>query len=140
MNAFTRPALAVAFGAFILCAETCLHFDSLATAAWLDMPWHDWLAGLWLVVAGLRGRTSGLPLSLTAAWAFMLSLLVSAFFGHIAEWWKPSSSAPNDWLSEGALLAWLTALTVTAGCALTGLLMAQSLAPPGWLERGAPRD
>jgi hypothetical protein len=138
MNVFAQPALAVVFGAFILCAETCLHFESLAAAAWLEMPWHDWLAGLWLVIAGLRARTSGLALSLTSAWAFMLSLLVSVFFWHLAEWWKPASSAPNHWLSEGALLGWLTALTVTAGCAWTGLLRAQSVSPPpGLLERAA---
>ena len=124
MNAFARPALAVAFGAFILCAETCLHFESVAGAAWLDMPWHDWVAGAWLVVAGLRAQPSATAMSLTGAWAFMLSLLIGAFFGHLAEWWKPSSPAPDDWLSQGALLVCLTALTVTATCALTGLLRA----------------
>jgi hypothetical protein len=56
----------------------------------------------------------------------MLSLLVSAFFGNLAEWWRPSTPAPNDWLSERALLVWLTALTVTAACAVTGLLKARS--------------
>jgi hypothetical protein len=96
MNAFARPALAVAFGAFILCAETCLHVEDLAAAAWLDMPWHDWIAGGWLVVAGLRRQTSGPALSLTAAWTFMLSLLIGAFFGHLAEWWKPSSPSSNS--------------------------------------------
>jgi hypothetical protein len=65
MNTFTRPALAIAFGAFILCAETCLHFESLAAAVWLDMPWHHRIAGGWLVVTGLRAQASGSTLSLT---------------------------------------------------------------------------
>ena len=36
---FTHPGLAIAFGAFILCAETCLHFESIILPA-----------------SGLRGR------------------------------------------------------------------------------------
>jgi hypothetical protein len=116
VSVFARPVLAVVFGAFIICAETCLHFESLAGAVWLDMPWHDWFAGGWLVVAGWRSQTPS-P-SLTAAWAFMLSLLVAAFFGQMAEWWMPSSGPSNGWLSEGTLLAALSGLTATAACAV----------------------
>ena len=29
MNHFANPGLAIAFGAFFLCAETCLHADSV---------------------------------------------------------------------------------------------------------------
>ena len=68
------------------------------------------------------------PTLAVAFGAFMLSLLIAAFFGHLAEWWKPSSPAANDWVSEGALLRWLTALTVTAACAVTGLLRRQASA------------
>jgi hypothetical protein len=113
---FARPILAVMFGAFIICAETCLHFDSVAEVVWLDMPWHDWLAGGWLVVAGWRSRTPSL--SLPAAWAFMLSLLVAAFFGHLAEWWMAWSDASESWLSEGTLLVALSGLTAIAACAV----------------------
>jgi hypothetical protein len=129
MNVFVRPVFAVAFGGLILCAETCLHFESISTAAWLDMPWHDWIAAGWLLAAGLRGQSSRPALALTGAWAFMLSLLVAAFFGHLAEWWRPSPTAHSEWLSEGTVLVWLIALTVTAACAVTGLLQARQPPP-----------
>ena len=61
----------------------------------------------------------------------MLSLLISAFFEHLADWWKPASPAPSDWLSEGALLGFLIVLTLTAACAVTGLLNPQALANDG---------
>jgi hypothetical protein len=37
MRVFALPMLAIVFGAFILCAETCLHFESiLDPAQWSD--------------------------------------------------------------------------------------------------------
>lgn len=119
----SRPILAIVFGAFILCAETCLHFESIAGAVWLDVPWHDWIAGGWLIAAGLLAQKRGSAGQFLAApWAFMLSLLVGAFFGHLAEWWTGTADAPADWLSETALLSILTGLMVVAACAVIGTL------------------
>ena len=91
MELFARPIVAIAFGAFIVCAETCLHFESLATGGWLDMPWHDWIAGGWLIVAGVRTQSSRLRLAVP--WAFMLSLPVGALLGLWADWWAGAEAS-----------------------------------------------
>jgi len=58
MTLFASPMLAIAFGAFLLCAETCLHFESLLAlpGSWLSLPIHDWIAGGFLVYGGVRSR------------------------------------------------------------------------------------
>ena len=33
MGVFAKPAIAIAFGAFMFCAETCLHSEDLLNAA-----------------------------------------------------------------------------------------------------------
>ncbi len=118
MKAFAHPWLAIVFGAFIVAAETCNHFDSLVHREWLSMPWHDWLAGGWLAGAGLSARGRGRPLGLAVAWAFMSSLLVSAFFDHLSDLWMPVSEASSAEVPAGVLLAALAGLTVVAGLAL----------------------
>ena len=54
MKLFAKPAIAIAFGAFFLCAETCLHADSALKFAQqpLKVPIYDWAAGTFLT-AGL---------------------------------------------------------------------------------------
>jgi hypothetical protein len=56
MTFFANPSLAIAFGAFLLCAETCLHFESLLALpeSWLSLPIHDWVAGCFLLYDGVR--------------------------------------------------------------------------------------
>src|SRR5262245_61674106 len=103
----THYVTAVAMGAFMLCTETCLHFGTVAQGPWVEMPWHDWIAAAWLVVAGLRRRL----LELATAWAFMASLLVGSLFGHIADWWTSAPFDAGDWVSERVFLVILVGLT-----------------------------
>jgi hypothetical protein len=55
LSFFAKPAVAIAFGAFFLCAETCLHAEELLQAASrpLELPLYDWAAGGLLLVAGV---------------------------------------------------------------------------------------
>jgi uncharacterized protein YfiM (DUF2279 family) len=120
-----RPFVPITFGAFMVCAETCLHFESIVglPASWFDLPIHDWLAGGFLIAAGFK---SGTRPELNgpwraAAWGFMLSLLVSALFGYLGEWWTGQVEA-NGWISEVWLLVILTSLTMVALVALIDTL------------------
>ncbi len=128
MELFARPVVAVAFGVFIVCAETCLHFESLVAADWLDMPWHNWIAGGWLIVAGTSVGTHSSRVRLAAPWPFMLSLLVGALFGLWGEW-RAGTDASDDWLSVGTLLSVVIGLMGIAIFALVGILRAR--AEPG---------
>src|SRR5262245_8976758 len=119
MDLFARPIVAIVFGAFIVCAETCLHFGSLAKGNWLDMLWHDWMAGVWLSTAGLGSHRSRVRLA--APWAFMLSLIVGALFGLWGEWWG-GTEASDGWLSIGMLLSIVIGLVGIAVLALVGTL------------------
>lgn len=77
MRSFTHPVVAIVFGAFIVCAETCLHFgDIVSQASWIDLPIHDWLAGIGLIWAGIVGRRDRNRgrLYLGTAWGFMTNL------------------------------------------------------------------
>lgn len=128
MAFFASSGLAIAFGAFLICAETCLHLESLFAlpAGWLALPIHDWLAGAFLVVAGVKARRAAGPgrLYQVAAWAFNASLLCGAFFGHLEEW---SSTAPADeWLSERALVVIIGILLVMA---VVGLVSTMATIP-----------
>ena len=124
---FARPILAIAFGSFILCAETCLHWEGIvAHSSWIELPIHDWFAGALLVWGGLVARRSwnrGQPYQ-GAAWAFMASLLMAAFFDHYEEWRAGQSS--DDWISAGAFLAILGGLLVLALAGMAGTLRSRA--------------
>jgi hypothetical protein len=115
----SRPFVAIAFGAFILCAETCLHYQSIVSpTSWLDLPLHDWLAGGLLVHSGAiaRGNESRGATYLAAAWGFMSSLLAGAFLAHWEGW---SEQAPSDeWISGRAFFVILFVLLAMSFAAL----------------------
>ena len=122
MRYFAKPGVAIAFGAFMLCAETCLHADSFLAgdASSFELPIYDWTAGVFLLTAGVLSQRSW---TLTrrqyqaVAWAFMLSLLFGALISFVQEWLTP----PNlvEWgLTEGAFVGIILALTVIALCGL----------------------
>jgi len=119
MTSFAHPAVAIGFGAFVLCAETCLHFeDIVALTSWLGLPIHDWAAGLFLVIAGVlshRNWPAGRPYQ-TAAWGFMLSLLFGAFVGHWEEW--RAGIDAGGWLTPSWFIGILGGLTAIATAAL----------------------
>ena len=123
-NVFARPSLAMGFGAFLFAVETCRHFDSLAhlPLSWADLPFHDWAAALFLLLAGYRARRDleqNRALQ-AAAWAFSLSLLIAAFFAHVEEL---SSGAPGDELMpESAFVGIIGLLSVVALLALVATL------------------
>jgi hypothetical protein len=56
VNLLAAPILAILFGGFIAVAEGCNHFDDISQLHWLDMPFHDWFAGGFLIYAGLLAR------------------------------------------------------------------------------------
>jgi len=127
MSQFARPIVAIIFGAFIVCAETCDHLgDIMAPSAWTDLPLNDWFAGVFLVYGGvafrrtpMRGRAVQ-----AAAWGFMCSLLAAAFIGHWEEW--HAATAPGgEWIPEGALIAILAVLLVVSVLGLFSTLAAE---------------
>lgn len=130
MRYFAMPGVAVGFGAFMLCAETCLHAESFlaADATAFELPIHDWAAAAFLLTAGVLSHRSW---TLTrrqyqaVAWGFMLSLLVGAFVPSVQEWLTP----PNivDWgISEGAFVGIILVLIVIALCGLVSTLRADA--------------
>jgi hypothetical protein len=128
MNILARPFVALWFGAFLLCAETCRHYDSLLSlpGSWLSLPIHDWAAALFLVWGGVRSRRDwddGRPFQ-AAAWAFNLSLLTAAFFGHLESW----SEMPDegDWIPEPVLIGIIGVLAVVALAALVSTFRVRS--------------
>lgn len=124
MTLFASPILAIAFGAFLLCAETCLHFESLLAlpGSWLSLPIHDWIAGSFLVYGGVRSRrewNTGRIYQL-AAWAFNASLLCGAFLAHLEEW--SAGALGEDWISERALVMIIGSLFAISLCALVSTM------------------
>ena len=128
MNYFARPGVAIAFGAFMLCAETCLHAESFlaADATAFELPLYDWTAGVFLLTAGVLSQRSW---TLTrrqyqaAAWAFMLSLLFGALVPSVHEWLTPPNTI--DWgISEGMFVAIILMLGAIAFCGLISTLRA----------------
>ncbi len=128
MRYFAKPGVAIAFGAFMLCAETCLHADSFLApdGTAFELPIYDWTAGVFLLTAGVASQRSW---TLTrrqyqaVAWAFMLSLLFGALVSFVQEWLMP----PNivEWgISEGAFVAIILALATIALCGLVSTLKA----------------
>ena len=127
MRLFGLPVVAIAFGAFIICAETCLHVEDIVhPKSWIDLPIHDWLAGIFLVWTGIVGRRDWNKARsyLAAAWGFMTSLLFGAVVAH---WEEFSPQAQGDgWVSDRAFIAILIGLLVFGLCALIGTLKRQS--------------
>lgn len=118
-SVFAQPALAVIFGAFILCAETCLHFESIIQpASLLDLPWHDLAAGALLLHAGLvrRANRSRGHVYLAAAWGFMASLLAGAVLAHAEELSAPA--APDEWIPAPLFFGILVVLFLVSAAAL----------------------
>ena len=125
MNYFAKPAVAIAFGAFFLCAETCLHAEEVLQFASrpLDLPVYDWSAGGFLLVAGVlsfREWSMVRRQYQAVAWGFMLSLLVGASFSMLSEWLTPPDE--SEWLSEGGFLVVVVTMTIIALCGLTSTL------------------
>ena len=118
MSFFARPGLAVGFGAFLIAAEACRHYESLLSLpqSWLGLPIPDWIAGALLIYAGSRrsGDPERVQRLLTAAWAFNLSLLVTAFFSHLEAW--SNAGAEETWMSEHTLTGIIGGLAVIALC------------------------
>lgn len=108
-----RPAVAIAFGLFLIGAETCRHIATIDSwrSDWPSLPFYDWIAGGLLVFAGTRAhrRPDRDRALLIVAWSFVFSLLVAALFAHLEDWFAASS--PNERLYEAWLLAALGALT-----------------------------
>lgn len=127
MTFFAKPAVAIVFGAFFLCAETCLHADSVLQFANrpLELPIYDWAAGTLLLTAGIvsrRDRTTVRRQYLAVAWAFMFSLLVGASLEIFGEWLTPPDE--NEWLPEGAFLVIVAMMAVIAACGVVSTLRA----------------
>src|SRR5688572_11058143 len=125
MSLLAKPMLAIVFGGFLLCAETCLHADDILNPShWTDLPIYDWLAGVFLVCAGVRSRRDwnrGRPYQ-AAAWGFAASLLIGAFTGHWEDWVVNPAEASNEWMSAGTFLSILGALMAVSVGALIGTL------------------
>lgn len=139
MTYFAKPGVAMAFGAFMLCAETCLHADTLLQLSTqpLELPLYDWTAGGFLLGAGVmarRGWTNTRRGYQAAAWAFMLSLLTGALLSHINGWLTPPVEPPSWGISETGFLVIITAL---AGMALCGLVSTVK-ANDGGVDRSTP--
>ena len=128
MRFFAKPVVAMVFGAFMLCAETCLHADSFlaADATAFELPIYDWTASVFLLTAGAsshRAWTLTRRQYQAVAWAFMLSLLFAAFVSFVQEWLTP----PNviEWgIYEGAFVGIILNLEVIALCGLVSTLRA----------------
>jgi hypothetical protein len=125
VNFFAKPNVAIAFGAFFLCAESCLHADEIVRIAShpLDLPVYDWSAGGFLLVAGILSRRDWSAVRRqyqAVAWGFMLSLLVGASLSMVGEWLTPP--VESEWLSEGAFLAIVVTMTIIALFALVSTL------------------
>jgi hypothetical protein len=135
MTFLASPILAIGFGAFLTCAETCLHFESLLAlpGSWLSLPVHDWVAGSFLVYGGVRSqRDWGTGrLYQVAAWAFNASLLCGAFFGHLEDW--STEVKAEGWISEQAFVIIIGFLLMISLCGLVSTIM---LTSPG--RRGEP--
>ena len=123
MTFLAKPSIAVVFGAFMLCTETCDHFDSIARLDWLNMPLYDWTAaGLLIAVGAVHRRDFQ-----ATAWAFMLSLLFGAFFGHFAEWLAPTE--PDGWIPEQVVFPILIVLIAIAFVGLVATLRTRRVSP-----------
>jgi hypothetical protein len=125
---FAKPGVAIAFGAFMLCAETCLHAESFLAAdgTVFELPLYDWTASGFLLTAGIlsqRAWTLTRRQYQAVAWAFMLSLLFGAFVSYVQEWLTPPKVI--EWgISEGGFVTIILTLVVVALCGLVSTLRA----------------
>lgn len=118
-SGFAKPIVAIIFGALILCAETCNHFDSIVRPeSLLDLPWHDWVAGALLLHAGIvrRKNGSGGHVYLAAAWGFMTSLLAGAALAHAEE--LSAHLSPDEWIPAPVFFVILVGLLLVSATAL----------------------
>jgi hypothetical protein len=119
MRLFAKPAVALGFGAFFLCAATCADFDQV-----IDMPLSlvpDWTAGVLLIggaVISGRNWRKGCRYQI-AAWAFMVSLLFGSFLANLQDW---VSHSPDATGTTG-----LVALSQGTYVVVVGLLLALAL-------------
>ena len=123
ISSFAKPIVAIIFGAFILCAETCNHFESIVQPeSLLDLPWHDWAAGALLLHAGVvrRANRSWAQLYLAAAWGFMKSLLAAAVLAHAEELSVPAS--PDEWIPVPVFFGILVGLLLVSASALVATI------------------
>ena len=126
MKAFAHSDVAIVFGAFILCAETCQHIgDIIGPSAWTDLPLNDWFAGAFLVYGGVAFRRSPMRgrAVQAAGWGFMCSLLAAAFVAHWQEW-RARITPSDEWIPEGAFLGILSALLIVSVLGLFSTLAA----------------
>ena len=125
MDFFAKPGVAIGFGAFFLCAETCLHAEEILQFASrpLELPVYDWAAGGFLLIAGVLGQRDWSTTRRqyqAVAWGFMLSLLTGASFSMLQEWFRPPQE--SAWLSEGRFLTVVIMMTFIALCGLVSTL------------------
>ena len=123
ISGFAKPIVAIIFGAFILCAEACLHFESIVRpASFLDLPWHDWVAGALLLHAGVirRANRSRGNAYLAGAWGYMTSLLAAAVIAHAEELSAPPS--PEDWIPARMFFGILVVLLLVSATALVATI------------------
>jgi hypothetical protein len=127
MTYFAKPAVAITFGAFMLCAETCLHAEAVIEAGAAELPIYDWLAGGFLLGAGVltqRQWTLTRRQYQIAAWAFMASLLTGAFVSQLTEWLTPPVEPPYLGISETGYLVIIAALLSVAVFGLVSTIRA----------------
>ena len=134
MRYFAKPGVAIAFGAFMLCAETCLHAESFlaADATAFELPLYDWTAAVFLLTTGVMSQRSW---TLTrrqyqaVAWAFMLSLLFGASVSFVQDWLTPPNVVERG-ISEGGFVAIIPALVIAALFGLVSTLRAEDRSNP----------
>lgn len=134
MTRLASPTLAIGFGAFFLCAETCLHLgDLIPLESWFALPIHDWAAGLLLMYGGVKsGRHwEGGRLYQIAGWAFNVSLLSGAFLGHLEEW--SSGTIHDGFISQPVLLILIAILLAVSIGGLVSTITTPSETRPAGL-------
>lgn len=115
-----KPSVALGFGAFVLCAATCTHFDELGSPLSLAP---DWAAGVLMVGSAIvsgRDWSGGRPYQI-AAWAFMVSLLFASFLGNLEEWMASESQGVTGLVSLSPGL-YLASIGILLAVALGGLI------------------
>ena len=133
MTFLAKPAVALGFGAFFLCAATCAHLDEITTSPLSLGP--DWAAGVFLIggaVLSRRNWDNGRADQI-AAWAFMVSLLFGSVVGNIEEWMAHDPDAHSGAFVSMSQGTYLLAVSVLF---LYGLLLAQTLLPEPWGHKG----
>ena len=132
MTFFAKPSLALAFGAFMLCAETCNHFGDLllVRSNVLALPWYDWASSVFLMFAAIQSRRDRMTGGLIriAAWAFVLSLLSGAFLRELDDWTLHAPDAVGNGglvpLPEGTYVLVIGILSTVALAALVSTIRA----------------